>query len=102
MSRYARRVDTSHAPIREALRKAGLHVVDTSRVGGGFPDLLIAARGRTLLLEIKSPRNRAGTVTPSRIGATQTAFARCWPGDAILMATSPDRAVAAVLGALGD
>ena len=47
------RVDANHAEIRSALRAEHWVVVDTSGVGSGFPDLLIARRGRLLLVEIK-------------------------------------------------
>ena len=47
------RVDANHAEIRSALRAAHWVVVDTAGVGSGFPDLLIAKRGRLLLVEIK-------------------------------------------------
>lgn len=100
MSRYARRTDTTHAPIRAALRKAGLQVIDASRVGDGFPDLIVHGRQRVVLVECKQPRNKAGRVTASRVEATQTAFAASWSGGPIVMATSPERAVADVLDAL--
>ncbi len=100
MSRYARQVDTSHALIRDALRKAGLRVIDCSRVGGGFPDLLVHARGRVILVECKTSRNRAGTVEPGRIEASQRRFLADWQGDAVLMATTPEQAVRLVLAAL--
>ena len=100
MSRYARQVDTSHAPIRDALRKAGLRVIDCSRVGGGFPDLLVHARGRTLLVECKTSRNRSGTVEPRRVEPSQRRFVTDWQGDAVLMATTPEQAVSLVFAAL--
>ena len=100
MSRYARRVDTTHAAIRDSLRRCGYRVIDCSRVGGGFPDLLIHARGRTLLVECKTSRNRAGTVEPGRIEASQRRFLADWQGDAVLMATTPEQAVRLVLAAL--
>jgi len=47
------RVDANHAEIRSALRAEHWVVVDTAGVGSGFPDLLIARRGRVLLVEVK-------------------------------------------------
>ena len=53
MVRRRARVDANHAEIRSALRAAHWVVVDCAGVGSGFPDLLIAKRGRLLLVEIK-------------------------------------------------
>jgi len=52
MRRHAR-VDANHAEIRSALRAEHWVVVDTAGVGSGFPDLLIARRGKLMLVEIK-------------------------------------------------
>lgn len=54
MTRYRRRVDRNHAAIRDGLRKCGYRVFDCSRLGGGFPDLLVWKR-RVMLLEVKMP-----------------------------------------------
>ena len=52
----ARRTDTNHAEIRDALRGLGYRVVDTSRMGTGFPDLIaIMPDGRVVMIEIKRP-----------------------------------------------
>lgn len=37
---WARRKDASHQVIAEALEAAGIVVLDTSRLGDGFPDVL--------------------------------------------------------------
>jgi hypothetical protein len=47
------RVDANHASIVKALRSCGWVVVDTSRLGSGFPDLVAARGGRLELIEIK-------------------------------------------------
>jgi hypothetical protein len=52
---YSRRVDANHGEIRNGLRKAGFDVFDCYRLGEGFPDLLVAAHGRLVLLEVKMP-----------------------------------------------
>ena len=57
MRRIAK-VDTNQAEIVDALRKAGAHVWDCHRYGGGFPDLLILYRGAALLMEVKSKGGR--------------------------------------------
>lgn len=47
------KVDANHAAVVQALRAAGWCVQDTSRLGGGFPDLVIAKGGRVELVEVK-------------------------------------------------
>lgn len=59
--RRAPRTDANHADVREALRKAGWVVVDTSRAGAGFPDLVALKAGRIELIEVKD-----GTLVPSK------------------------------------
>lgn len=47
------RVDANHAQVVQALRSCGWTVIDTSRLGGGFPDLVAARAGRIELIEVK-------------------------------------------------
>lgn len=47
------RVDANHGQIVQALRSCGWTVIDTSRVGSGFPDLLAVRGGRLELIEVK-------------------------------------------------
>ena len=51
----ARRTDSNHAEIMAAFRKCGYAVHDTSRLGGGFPDLVVH-RETILLVEVKDGR----------------------------------------------
>jgi Holliday junction resolvase len=51
--RRAARTDANHGEIRDALRRAGCLVVDTSGVGGGFPDLVAVRHGRVRFVEVK-------------------------------------------------
>lgn len=53
MPRRAARKDANHAAIVSAMQAAGAHVIDTSRMGDGFPDVLIGAAGKWMLIEIK-------------------------------------------------
>lgn len=50
---YARRTDRTQESIINVLIKAGFSVHDTSRVGGGFPDLVVGYGGETFLIECK-------------------------------------------------
>lgn len=65
--RRAAKVDANQPAMFAQLRGAGLHVVDTSRLGHGFPDAVVSGynlrtdRIEALLVEIKTPR---GTLTP--------------------------------------
>lgn len=56
--RYSRKVDTNQPAIFAGLRAAGFSVLDTSKIGGGFPDAIVAALGAIVLLEIKNPETR--------------------------------------------
>ena len=69
--RRAARVDANHAGITSTLRQCGWVVHDTSGVGGGFPDLVIAKAGRLVLVEIKD-----GAKKPSarRLTKAEAAF----------------------------
>ncbi len=54
----AARVDANHGSIVKALRRVGCLVVDTSRVGHGFPDLVCSMRRRVFLIEVKTARGK--------------------------------------------
>jgi len=55
VTRWARRVDRNHGAIRDGLRRLGYRVFDCSRLGGGFPDLLVWDKRKLVLLEVKMP-----------------------------------------------
>lgn len=84
----ARRVDANHSEIVRALRAIGCSVDDTSRVAGGFPDLTVGYRGRTLVLEVKSG---AGKLTPA-----QVAWHSAYRGEAYVV-SNVDQAIAVVV-----
>ena len=70
---YRRRVDANHGQISSALRRLGWYVLDCSRVGGGFPDLIAAKRGRIRFIEVKDgslpPSGRKLTVAETKLHA---------------------------------
>lgn len=74
----ARRVDANHAEIAKAFRRCGWSVADTSRLGSGFPDLVVARAGRTVLVEVKD-----GAKPPSKRKLTEDeqSFADAWHGE---------------------
>ena len=76
MSKYARRIDTNHAELVKAFRDLGCSVFDTSRVAGGFPDLVIGKSGKTTLVEIKRDSKAAFT-------KSQQEFMANWKGSTV-------------------
>lgn len=56
--RTASRRDERHSEIVDELESAGFFVADTSRVGGGFPDLCVSRNSVWALVELKTPRGR--------------------------------------------
>jgi Holliday junction resolvase len=86
---WARRVDETQPDIVKALRERGWIVIDTSRVGSGFPDLVVGARGFTLLCECKTEKGK--------LNDAQEEFHREWLGSPILILRNPVQAVNAVM-----
>lgn len=68
MSKYARQVDGNHDKIRDRLRQIpGITVDDMSKIGGGFPDLMIGGISQHphncgepmfFLVEVKTPEGK--------------------------------------------
>jgi hypothetical protein len=73
---YAKRVDANHAIVVKALRNLGCSVFDTSRVAGGFPDLVVGKNQKTVLVEVK--RDEKAKFTPS-----QDLFMLNWKGSTV-------------------
>lgn len=82
--RLRARTDANHSDIVEFFRQAGASVFDASRLGRGFPDLVIGYQHRTVLVEIKD-----GAKSPSRRTLTddQQAFMRSWRGGPVVTIT---------------
>lgn len=83
---YARRVDANHSQIVKTLRELGCSVFDTSRVAGGFPDLVVGRNGKTVLVEIKA--DEKAKFTPA-----QEAFMLNWHGSTVSRIDSVDAAI---------
>lgn len=77
MPRRAARKDANHNAIQAVFVRLGWSVADTSALGNGFPDLVAAKHGRTVLVEVKD-----GTKPPSarKLTPDETAFAGSWQG----------------------
>lgn len=76
MSKYARRTDANHSEIVKAFRELGCSVFDSSRVAGGFPDIIVGKNGITVLVEIKSDEKKKFT-------AAQDMFMLNWRGSTV-------------------
>jgi hypothetical protein len=48
-------IDTNQAAIAKFLRSNGAKVDSTTKMGGGFPDLLVTYRGLVAVVEVKQP-----------------------------------------------
>lgn len=83
---YARRVDANHSIIVKTLRDLGCSVFDSSRVAGGFPDLVVGRNGKTILVEVKC--SEKAKFTPA-----QELFMLNWCGSAVARIDSVDAAI---------
>ena len=83
---YARRVDANHSLIVKTFRDLGCSVFDTSRVAGGFPDILVGVNQKTALVEIKS--SEKAKFTPA-----QEAFMLNWQGSTVARIDSVEAAI---------
>jgi hypothetical protein len=79
--RYAKRTDANQQEIVDLFRALGCNVYDASRLGGGFPDLIVQRQNprtgiyETWLVEVKDHR-----LPPSRrrLNALQSIFHAKW------------------------
>lgn len=75
--RRSARIDANQPAVVEFFRKAGCSVAITSALGGGFPDLVVAKRGLTIVVEVKD-----GSRKPSeqRLTEDEERFFGAWLG----------------------
>lgn len=61
---HPKRTDANQSEIADGLRRLGLKVFSTHRLGGGFPDLVVFNPGNGILklLEVKTASGRRGKV----------------------------------------
>ena len=86
MSQYAKRTDNNHSEIVKTLRQLGCSVFDTSRVAGGFPDLVVGKHKITCLVEIKQSEK-------SKYTSAQELFMMNWRGSAVVRINDVDGAI---------
>ncbi len=87
--RYANRIDANQGRIVEALRSAGAFVRIVTQ-GDGIPDLLVAYRGVTILMEVKD-----GDKPPSarKLTEAEQKFFDEWTGGMLVIVNSAQEAL---------
>ena len=70
--RRAARVDVNHSQLVAAFRSLGCSVLSLAAMGKGVPDLLVATKGITWLVEVKTPKGKQTL--------DQIEFAKTWKG----------------------
>ena len=80
--------DRNQHAIVDALRKVGATVAITSGVGDGFPDLVVGAHGRTLLIEVKSGR--------ALLNERESRWHREWKGRPVVVVRNVSDALRAI------
>lgn len=85
--RWRQKPDANQKDIVAALEKIGCTVYDGSRIGGGFPDLVVGYRGLSLLIECKTAKGR--------LRKEQERWHREWKGHSCIV-RSPMQAIDAV------
>lgn len=88
--RYANRIDENQRDIVKALREYGA-VVRIISQGDGIPDLLVAYKGVTILMEVKD-----GDKVPSarKLTEAEQKFFDEWTGGMLVVVNSVDEAIA--------
>jgi hypothetical protein len=83
---YAKRTDSNHSKIVKTLRQLGCSVFDSSRVAGGFPDLVVGKNKVTCLVEIKADAKAKYT-------SAQELFMMNWRGSTVVRINDVDGAI---------
>ncbi len=91
----AARTDANQTAIVAALRKAGRTVAVTSKMGDGFPDLVVLGSGRVFLVEIKDgdPARCGDPFSPLRLRLLthdQAQFFGRWPAPIPIVFTAEE------------
>lgn len=91
--RRAAKVDRNQPEIVAALRRVGAQVFSLAAVGDGIPDLLVAFRDQTVLIEVKD-----GSKPPSarQLTEDQVEWHAAWRGGRCVVVSSVTEALAAI------
>ena len=73
----AKKVDANQKLIVQQLRQIGCSVFVTSKVGEGFPDLVVGFRGKNFLIELKDGNKSASR---KKLTEYQDTFFMIWQG----------------------
>jgi hypothetical protein len=92
--RYAARADRNQPEIVAALRKIGAVVQPLHTVGAGVPDLLVAFRNRTLVMEIKDPTKPK---SDRQLTPAQVKWHEMWTGEKHVVETA-EQAISILMG----
>ena len=90
---YASRVDNNHKEIVHALKSVGASIIDTAKLGGGLPDLIVGFKGQTFLIEVKNLKTQYGR---SGLNKNQKKWLVEWTGGPFAMVTDIDSALRAI------
>jgi hypothetical protein len=85
--RWKGRTDENHRVVRDGLRALGYSVRDTSGLGGGFPDLLVAKYGYTDPVEVKrvGARGKKRGKVQAGTDERQASFRRRWKAPVLVV-----------------
>jgi hypothetical protein len=84
---YGAKKDANHNELVAEMEKLCIQVLDTSGLGGGFPDCICNVRKRTLLVEIKNPKTAYGR---KGLNDLQKLFADNWRGSPVYIVRTLD------------
>ena len=98
--KYGAKKDANHHEVASALEAIGVSVIDTSGLGGGFPDFILGFRGDTLLMELKNPKTSYGR---RGLNPNQLKWKASWTGGPYAVVDGVEAAIRAVtvLGSSG-
>lgn len=81
------KVDGNHSAMVKRLREYGMSVADTSRLGDGFPDIVVGWRGVNGMFEIKDPSRKP---SERRLTDDEDKFHTAWKGQIAKVETAEE------------